>query len=164
MLMTVPALGCIDLLAAPMVVISSSHSSSEKMILPRSRCTSEVECRRASSAQRCQERRRRRAPPAANVSRAKLPPRVDQLSCVDHLCVTTVAVGGDAFARHLAEHTAGAPGDPVTAAHKITKVRSKIIGLEHRTKCLAVGGCRLGADPHPAGRNLVPPRPMTFSA
>jgi hypothetical protein len=82
----------------------------------------EVECRRASSPAAAPERRRR-APPAANASRAKLPLCVDHLSCVDHLCVTTVAVGGDAFARHLAEHTASAPGDPVTEAHKITKVR-----------------------------------------
>ena len=50
---------------------------------------------------------------------------------------------------------------------KITKVRlharSKIIGLEHRTKCLAVGGCRLHTDPQQAGRDCSP-RPMTFSA
>jgi hypothetical protein len=48
---------------------------------------------------------------------------------------------------------------PTVALTKITKAlraRSKIIGLEHRTKCLAVGGCRLDADPHRAGRNLVP--------
>lgn len=54
-------------------LISSSHPSSEKMILPT------VDARRRSrvaGSQRRQERRRR-APPAANAIRAQLPPGVD---------------------------------------------------------------------------------------
>ncbi|HEY6681671.1 MAG TPA: hypothetical protein VI030_01775, partial [Propionibacteriaceae bacterium] len=35
------------------------------------------------------------------------------------------------------------------------RARSKIIGLEHRTKRLAVGGFRLDADPHRAGRSMA---------
>ena len=80
--------------------------------------------------------------------------------------MTTLAVGGDAFARHLAEHRASALGNPVTEAHKITNVRyvpgAKIIRLEHRTKMLCRWrppiGCRSASGrPRP-----VSPRPMTF--
>ncbi|MFZ1118572.1 MAG: hypothetical protein WAN44_22395 [Propionibacteriaceae bacterium] len=72
--------------------------------------------------------------------------------------MTTVAVGGDAFARHLAEHRASALGNPVTEAHKITNVRyvpgARSSGWNTAPKCFAVGGRRLDADPHRAGRDL----------
>jgi hypothetical protein len=63
-------------------LISSSHPSSEKMILPGSRCTSEVACRRIAATPR--------AAAASTTlqrlqSRAQLPPCVDHFSCVDHL-------------------------------------------------------------------------------
>ncbi len=99
-------------------------------------------------------------------SRAQLPPCVDHFSCVDHLCLTTVAVGGDAFARHLTEHRASALGNPATEAHKITKVRyvpgARSSGWNTALKMpcrwrLPIGCRSASGSPRP-----VSPRPMTF--
>jgi hypothetical protein len=90
----------------------------------------------------------------------EVPPCVDHLSCVDHLCVTTVAVGGDAFARHLTEHPASAPGavslrltrSPMCATCQGARSSDWNTAL----RCLAVGACGLHTDSHRAGRHMIP--------